>query len=111
VLRLAGRAIALPPQFDLGAAPRALVLGVRPQDVRIAGPGDPGAVSGTVWMTELIGSERLIEVEVAPRLRITAEVRSEVRAALNEPAAVAFDPAKVHLFDAALGRALPRRPG
>jgi hypothetical protein len=60
-------------------------------------------------MVELIGSERLIEVEVAPKLRITAEVKAEVRAGIDTPAAVAFDPAKVHLFDPGTGLALPRR--
>ncbi|WP_439576857.1 ABC transporter ATP-binding protein [Elioraea sp.] len=109
VLRLAGRTIPAPAQFDLAAAPRRLVLGIRPQDVRIASADDPHAIPGTVWMTELIGSERLIEVEIAPKLRITAEVKSEIRAELNAPAAVAFDPAKLHLFDPETGRALPRR--
>jgi ABC-type sugar transport system ATPase subunit len=109
VLTLAGRPLPSLPQFDLAAAPPRLVLGIRPQDVRLADPAAPHAIPGRVWMTELIGSERLIEVEVAPKLRITAEVRSEVRAALDEPAAIALDPAKVHLFDPSTGRALPRR--
>jgi ABC-type sugar transport system ATPase subunit len=109
VLRLAGRTVPAPAQFDLARAPNRLVLGIRPQDVRIAAAGDPRAIPGTVWMTELIGSERLIEVEIAPKLRITAEVKSEIRAALNAPAAVAFDAAKLHLFDPKTGRALPRR--
>jgi len=109
VLRLAGRTIAAPPQFDLADAPRHLVLGIRPQDVRVVSPDDPRAIPGTVWMTELIGSERLIEVEIAPKLRVTAEVKSEIRAELNAPAAVAFEPAKLHLFDPGTGRALPRR--
>ncbi|MBY0339061.1 MAG: ABC transporter ATP-binding protein [Acetobacteraceae bacterium] len=109
VLRIAGRALPVPPQFDLSGAPSRLTLGIRPQDVRLAAPEAPDAIPGTVWMTELIGSERLIEVEIAPRLRITAEVRSEIRAELNAPAAVAFDMAKLHLFDPGTGRALPRR--
>jgi multiple sugar transport system ATP-binding protein len=108
-LRLAGRTLPDLPQYDLAAAPARLTLGIRPQDVRLAAPEEPHAIPGTVWMTELIGSERLIEVEVAPKLRITAEVRSEIRAALNDAAAVAFDPARVHLFDPGTGRALPRR--
>ncbi len=111
VLRLAGRAMPAPPQFDLSGAPRALVLGVRPQDVRMAAPEEAHAIPGTVWMTELIGSERLIEVEVAAKLRITAEVRSEVRATLNAAVAVAFDPSRLHLFDPGSGRALPRLGG
>jgi ABC-type sugar transport system ATPase subunit len=109
VLRLAGRAIPVPGHFDLAAAPRKLILGVRPQDVRMAALDDPEAVPGIVWITELIGSERLIEVEIAPRMRITAEVKSDIRAALNEPAAVGFDTARVHLFDPDTGLALARR--
>ena len=110
VLMLAGRAIPAPPAFRLARADegRRLVLGIRTQDVRLAAPDDADAVPGTVWMVELIGSERLVEVEVAPKLRITAEVRAEVRAAFDTPAAVAFDPARLHLFDPATWRALPR---
>jgi ABC-type sugar transport system ATPase subunit len=109
VLRLAGRVIPVSGRFDLAAAPRQLILGVRPQDVRMAPLDDPQAVPGTVWITELIGSERLIEVEIAPRVRITAEVKSDIRAALNAPAAVSFDPARIHLFDPGTGLALARR--
>jgi ABC-type sugar transport system ATPase subunit len=109
VLRLAGSTLPEMPQFDLGSVSSRLTLGIRPQDVRVVATDAPHAIPGTVWMTELIGSERLIEVEIAPKLRITAEVRSEIRATINAPSAVAFDPAKVHLFDPATGRALPRR--
>jgi ABC-type sugar transport system ATPase subunit len=110
VLMLAGRALPVPAQFSLSRADegRRLVLGIRPQDVRLAAPDDAAAVPGTVWMVELIGSERLIEVEVAPKQRITAEVKAEVRAEIDAPAAVAFDEAKLHLFDPATGLALPR---
>ena len=109
-LMLAERALPAPPGFDLSRveAGRRLVLGIRPQDVRLARPDEPGAVPGTVWMVELIGSERLVEVEVAPKLRITAEVKAEVRATIDAPAAVALDATKMHLFDPETGRALPR---
>jgi ABC-type sugar transport system ATPase subunit len=109
-LMLAGRALPVPGQFALSREDegRRLVLGIRPQDVRLAEPGDATAVPGVVWMVELIGSERLIEVEVAPKLRITAEVKAEMRVALDTPAAVAFDDAKLHLFDPGTGLALPR---
>jgi ABC-type sugar transport system ATPase subunit len=110
VLMLAGKALAVPAQFTLSRADegRRLVLGIRPQDVRLATPDDPAAVPGTVWMVELIGSERLIEVEIAPKQRITAEVKAEVRAEIDAPAAVTFDDAKLHLFDPGTGLALPR---
>ena len=63
VLTVAGTPlpIALPAR-----SPTELVLGVRPQDVSIVPTGTPGAIPGKVWIVELIGSERLIEVEIAP---------------------------------------------
>ena len=110
MLVIAGRAIPVPPQFPLSRSDegRTLILGIRPQDVRLASLEDPLAVPGTVWMVELIGSERLIEVEIAPKLRITAEVKADIHAAIDTPAAVTFDAARVHLFDPATGLALPR---
>ena len=57
-------------------------------------------------MVELIGSERLIEVEIAPKLRVTAEVRASHRAAIDDVVAVRPDPAHLHLFDPATGKAL-----
>jgi ABC-type sugar transport system ATPase subunit len=103
VLTVAGSPLPVAPP---PSAPAELVLGVRPQDVAMAAPGEPGGIPGKVWMVELIGSERLIEVEIAPRLRVTAEVRASHRAAMDEAVAVRPDPAQIHLFDPATGRAL-----
>ncbi|MBR0660610.1 ABC transporter ATP-binding protein [Neoroseomonas oryzicola] len=93
--------VPLPPR-----APPDVVLGVRPQDVAMAAPGDAGAIPGKVWMVELIGSERLIEVEIAPKIRVTAEVRASHRASIDDAVAVRPDPAHIHLFDPATGQAL-----
>jgi ABC-type sugar transport system ATPase subunit len=103
VLTVAGAPlrVSLPP-----GAPAELVLGVRPQDVSMGRPGDPDTVPGKVWMVELIGSERLIEVEVAPKVRVTAEVRASHRAARDDNVAVRLDPAQLHLFDPATGAVL-----
>ena len=103
VLTVAGTPLPVPLPPD---APADVVLGVRPQDVTMALPGEPGAIPGKVWMVELIGSERLIEVEIAPKVRVTAEVRASHRAAIDDAVAVRPDPAHVHLFDPATGRAL-----
>jgi ABC-type sugar transport system ATPase subunit len=107
VLTVAGAPldVPLPP-----GAPAEVVLGVRPQDVAMARPGDPGAIPGKVWMVELIGSERLIEVEIAPKLRVTAEVRASHRAALDDVVAVRPDPAHLHVFDPATGMVLSAAP-
>jgi ABC-type sugar transport system ATPase subunit len=76
----------------------------------MARPGDPGAIPGKVWMVELIGSERLIEVEIAPKLRVTAEVRASHRAALDDVVAVRPDPAHLHVFDPTTGMVLSAAP-
>lgn len=93
--------VSLPP-----GAPEDVVLGVRPQDVTMAKAGDPGTIPGKVWMVELIGSERLIEVEIAPKVRVTAEVRASHRASLDDVVAVRPDPAHLHIFDPATGAVL-----
>ncbi len=103
VLSVAGAALPIPVP---PGAPADLVLGIRPQELAMARVGEPGTIPGQVWMVELIGSERLIEVEIAPKLRVTAEVRASHRATLDEAVAVRPDPAHVHLFDPATGQAL-----
>ncbi|BAT59433.1 sn-glycerol-3-phosphate import ATP-binding protein UgpC [Variibacter gotjawalensis] len=103
VLSIAGTPISLTLPAN---APRELILGVRPQDVAIANAGEEGAIPGKVWVVELIGSERLIEVEIAPKLRITTEVRASHRAAIDDAIAVRPDLAHIHLFDPATGKAV-----
>ena len=95
ILQLTGHRIPTPPQFDLSAVGARLVLGIRPQDVALAEPGSPASVQGTVWMTELIGSERLIEVELAPKLRCTPQVRAEVRPGAEQSVGVALRPRQI----------------
>ena len=41
---------------------RDVVLGVRPQDLALAGAQEPASIRGRVWVVELLGSEKLVEV-------------------------------------------------
>ncbi len=93
--------LTLPP-----GAPSDVILGVRPQDVTVVPQGTPGSIPGKVWIVELIGSEKLIEVELAPKLRVTAEVRASQQAAIDDAVAIRPDPANLHVFDPATGMAL-----
>jgi len=103
VLTVAGVPLRLPLPAGL---PADVVLGVRPQDVTIGRHGEEGTIPGKVWMVELIGSERLIEVEIAPKVRVTAEVRASHRATLDEALSVRPDPAHLHVFDPVSGATL-----
>jgi ABC-type sugar transport system ATPase subunit len=96
---------ALPITLPAGA-PADVILGVRPQDVTIVPAGTLGSIPGKVWIVELIGSERLIEVELAPKLRVTAEVRASHRAAIDDAVAIRPDPDNLHVFDPATGMAI-----
>ncbi len=91
--------------FDDGSE---LVLGIRPQDVTLAAPGTANTISGRVWMVELLGSEKLVEVEVGPKLRMTAEVRADTQVAIDDPVALRLDSARLHLFEPGSGRAIAR---
>jgi ABC-type sugar transport system ATPase subunit len=109
VLLVADHAVPLPAWLPRGLEGRTLTLGIRPQDVRLVPPDTLGAIPGRVWVVELTGSERLVEVEIAPRLRITAEVRSDINPPIDSPAAVAFASDKLHLFDPETGKMLKSR--
>jgi len=86
-----------------------VVLGARPQDIALV-PGDTASATGRgqVWVVELIGSEKLVEVTLGDRRRITAQVRAETAVNVDDAVGIQLDPRRVHLFDAATGLALRR---
>jgi len=83
-----------------------VVLGVRPQDLALVGADRGASVKGRVWLVELVGSEKLIEIELSDRRRITVQVRADVAIAMNDHVGVAFDPRRAHLFDAVSGKSI-----
>ncbi len=83
-----------------------LVLGVRPPDVTLVPPGTSGALPAEVWLVELVGSEKLVDLSYADGKRICAEVRADAEVHLNDRVAAAVDPARIHLFDPASGLAI-----
>ena len=86
---------------------REAVLGVRPQDLRLVDGSDAAAdLRGRVWVVELLGSEKLVEVAYGGRRRLTVLVKAETAVAVDDLVAVAFDTRKLHLFDATDGTAL-----
>jgi ABC-type sugar transport system ATPase subunit len=88
-----------------------VVLGVRPQDLELVGDGDPYAARGRVWVLELLGSEKLVEVELGERRRITVQVRAGTEVKIDDSVGVRMDPQRVHIFDAESGQALRSTEG
>jgi ABC-type sugar transport system ATPase subunit len=99
--------LALPEAPRTAADGREVVLGVRPQDLALEpDPTKSATVRGRVWVVELLGSEKLVEVTVGERRRLTVQVRADTDVKIDDPVGVQFDPQRVHLFDAGSGIAL-----
>ena len=124
--------VALPAGASL---PERIILGLRPHDLRLAGPGtDPGAarLPGRIELVEELGTETQLVVSVdAPRLladavrdaldaapgddvlladderaTFTAVVDPRVRPATGEAIELAVDPSAAYAFDPGTGAAI-----
>jgi ABC-type sugar transport system ATPase subunit len=80
-----------------------VVLGVRPQDLPLAPEAGQGSTAGRVWVVELVGSEKLVEVELGAKRRLTVQVRADLGIREDEPVHVHINPDRVHIFDAETG--------
>jgi multiple sugar transport system ATP-binding protein len=81
-----------------------VVFGVRPEHVRLVGPGN-GALPARVAHAEYLGSHWVAELET-PAGAMKALVDKAQRPADGDRAGIAFDTARVVLFDAASKRLL-----
>ena len=52
-------------------------LGIRPQDLTLTNPTTPGDLSATVWLVELVGSEKLVNMTCGDGVQLMAEVKAE----------------------------------
>jgi ABC-type sugar transport system ATPase subunit len=82
----------LPPLRDDVSQGRKVVLGVRPQDVELVADSEPNAARGRVWVVELLGSEKLVEVELGERRRITVQVRAATEVQIDDSVGVRLSP-------------------
>ncbi|MFC4551313.1 MULTISPECIES: ABC transporter ATP-binding protein [Halorussus] len=82
-------------------------LGVRPEDVSVAGPGRE-AVETTVEVVEPVGSDNYLHLGLGEDF--IARVDSGVQPTRGETVHVAFDANDVHLFDAEDGESLLYEP-
>jgi ABC-type sugar transport system ATPase subunit len=82
-----------------------VILGVRPQAAAFA-RGSDATVRGRVWVVELLGSEKLIEIDLGDKRRFTIQVRADTAVNLEETVGIRLDPGSVHVFDARSGAAI-----
>ena len=101
-----GGKIALPGLAVPAALPgRPLVLGVRPEDVRLVEPGTEDAVTGRVVIVEPMGPETHVTMQVGGAEFLGA-FRNRIMPAPGQALHFAIDPQSVHLFEAASGQRL-----
>lgn len=114
-LTLAGERIALgnglEARFDDpgGSAGRVTLIGLRPEDVvdpQLAGDGR--RLHGRVALTELLGREQMVYLDLRDGTRFVARLHADRRLSTGEDIAVGIDPGRLYLFQAD-GRALAYR--
>ncbi|MEM1431929.1 MAG: TOBE domain-containing protein, partial [Pseudomonadota bacterium] len=75
-----------------------VTLGCRPEDVTVLPPSE-GALSGTVYSSELLGDCTLLNVRLGETL-VAAKVGPSEGRAMDEPVSLSVAPDRVHLFGA-----------
>lgn len=97
----------LPPEMArvLAAAvpDRKIVLGVRPEHVRVTLSARPDAIPGEIFVVEQMGSEMLVEVSTGAQ-RFAARTDPSFEGRTGDRAWIVLDPARVYVF-AATGEA------
>jgi multiple sugar transport system ATP-binding protein len=104
--RLEGGVFTAPGVRVSGLAPRhagAVTLGARPEDCLMDAQG--AHVAGEIYGVEPTGDATYVTVRVGERL-VEVKAPRDFRAALDTPAAVAFDPGRLYLFDTETGARL-----
>jgi multiple sugar transport system ATP-binding protein len=83
-----------------GHVGKAVTLGIRPEDMRIARESDPADLNlgAVVEVVERLGSEILLDVAVGP-VTMVASVEPTVTAKVHEKLELAVNPERLHFFD------------
>jgi ABC-type sugar transport system ATPase subunit len=84
----------------------AVRLGVRPEDLRIAGPGEPALFEGRVALVEQLGEVTIIYADIGAPEPLIAKLDGIRRVDRDDKVRLAADPARLHYFDAATGQAV-----
>jgi multiple sugar transport system ATP-binding protein len=82
-----------------------VVVGARHSTIRLATEASPSGVAGVVYTVEPTGDVTYVHVRMATET-IVVSVPPHAALAANQPVWIEFDQRKLHLFDAATGRAL-----
>jgi multiple sugar transport system ATP-binding protein len=84
-----------------------LTLGIRPEDLRPAGPGDPaeGVIEAPITVVEPLGSDQFLELDLTGT-PVIARLDTHLRVRAHDRIRLVAAPGKIHLFDPATERAI-----
>ncbi len=94
--------IPVDPAVAAGQGGRKVVLGLRAEDAVMA---EGGPLQGQVALISPLGSEQHVHVSTGDS-ELVVRAPKDQKVAVGEPIALAFDPARLHLFDAATDQRL-----
>jgi multiple sugar transport system ATP-binding protein len=100
------------PLPDIPTVPPQIVLGIRPENVRIAQPGDTQTIQGQVYLVENLGMHYLVSVKVEGSQTGAIIVRALLPTDQNwstENITLTLPPEDIHWFDVQSGHSLVRR--
>jgi multiple sugar transport system ATP-binding protein len=91
------------PELREGTAAAALVLGVRPEHVRLA---EDSSLRASVLDAEYLGTTQVVTLETAQGARVKARIASALKVRPGDQTGLWFRADKISLFEEASGRAL-----
>ena len=102
-LSAAGLEVPAPPTVIAAAAKEGVEVGVRPEDVRLAGGPSNGAAAGRVVLVEPMGNETLVTLE-REDVRVVARAAASLEVAPGATLFYSVDGQPLVFFDRASGR-------
>jgi multiple sugar transport system ATP-binding protein len=88
------------PAAGTGNGRHEVVLGVRPEDLRLSRQSVDGSLPAEVFVVEDLGNERLVTVRLDGQLAV-ARAAADFPAEMGETLWLSYDPTRAHLFDPA----------
>jgi sn-glycerol 3-phosphate transport system ATP-binding protein len=99
----AARFIGTPPMNVLALDDRRRLLGIRPEDIRVVGAKEPGAVEALVRSIEYLGADSILLCAIG-RQALAVRAPGRVALAPGAPVSLAWARGAAHVFDAETGR-------
>lgn len=90
------------PNLNMESAGQDVLLGIRPQDIAFADENSDGLL-GVISLVELLGSEKLIEVQLKSAERIVVQIGADRPAKIGNLVRLNVEPEKLHVFDKTSG--------